>query len=120
MTATSAAVVFQAMVGDKGIITHAPGPKGLPGGYPVRVNASGVELALPTGLTLEEAMHINEAGLRLDGIEHIDEKGTIFFTEEAVSMYQEVLGYECQNLPLQEVEERVRELLARYKVAMLQ
>jgi hypothetical protein len=118
MTATSAAVVFQAMVNDQGTFTHVPGPNGLPGGYPVRVNTKGVEIVLPPGLTREAAQEINEAGLRFDGIEHIDERGTVFFTEEATAMYQRILGYECQSLRLSEVEERAIELQARYEAAL--
>lgn len=119
MTATSAAVIFDAILRNQGIITHVPGPHGLPGGYPVRVDASGVEVALPSGLTFEKARSINEAGLRLDGIERIDDDGTVFFTDEAVSIYQAILGYECQSLPLVEIEERTKELYTRYKAVAL-
>src|SRR5258708_3723317 len=104
MTATSAAILFRALLNDQGIIVHAPGPNGWPGGYPVRVNTKGVEVVLPPGLTREDALAINEAGLRLDGIEHIDEHGTVLFTEEAIATYQSILGYQCQSLPLSELE----------------
>ncbi|HEU5383631.1 MAG TPA: hypothetical protein VFV38_50165 [Ktedonobacteraceae bacterium] len=115
MTATSAAIVFQAMLSEQTLITHAPGPDGLPGGYPVCVHARRVELALPPGLCLEKAKQINEAGLHLDGIERIDEQGTVFFTEEARAVYQNVLGYDCHSLSLQEVQERMRELRRKYQ-----
>lgn len=117
MTATSAAVLFEAIVRDQGIITHAPGPNGLPGGYPVRVNARGVEVILPSDLTLETAKQINESGLRLDGIELIEQNGTVVFTDEAVSAFKETLGYECKYLPLDETEEWAKELQAKYEMA---
>ncbi len=115
MTATSAATLFQAIISDQHLITHAPGPHGLPGGYPVRVTAQGEEIVLPAGLSLEAARQINEAGLRLDGIEQINEQGTVFFTEEARTMYQTMFGYECYSLSLEETEERMEELRRKYR-----
>jgi hypothetical protein len=44
---------------------HVPGPNGLPGGYPVRFDASRIDLDLPAGLGCEEAVAWNtgfEAG----------------------------------------------------------
>lgn len=117
MTATSAALLVRALLSDRGEIVHAPGPNGLPGGYPVRVEGMGVEVVLPPGLTQEQALAMNEAGLRLDGIDHIDEQGTVFFTEEAVATYRRLLGYQCSYLPLAEVDERVKELRERYQAA---
>lgn len=40
---------------------HVPGPGGLPGGYPVTLTAAGLELALPAGLSREEAIAWNAA-----------------------------------------------------------
>jgi len=115
MTAASAASLFEAAVSHTGGITHAPGPHGLPGGYPVRVNEQGVEVVLPSHLSWREALEINYAGLRLDGIEAIDDNGTVSFTEESMTIYREILGYSCQRLPLAEVEDWAKELQARYK-----
>lgn len=115
MTATSAALLFRALLSDRGEVVHAPGPNGLPGGYPVRVGSKSVDVVLPPGLALEQALAINEAGLRLDGIDHIDEQGTVFFTEEATATYHRLLGYQCPYLPLSEAKERAEELLERYQ-----
>jgi hypothetical protein len=60
MTAASAASIFDGLVNESGKIVHAPGPNGRPGGYPVQVGKQGVEVTLPQGLTLEEAIHINQ------------------------------------------------------------
>jgi hypothetical protein len=38
---------------------HVPGPRGLPGGYPVRLGAGGLELDLPSGVTRAEAVAWN-------------------------------------------------------------
>jgi hypothetical protein len=114
ITAASATVVFQSMINDIEAITHVPGPNGLPGGYPVKVNANGVEVLLPPGLSLEAAIHINEEGLRFDGIERIEEDGTVIFTERNMVPLKEVLGYECHRMPLDEVEQWADELHAKY------
>ena len=78
LTASSAADIILAMADDKGEFTHAPSPGGLPGGYPVRVDAQGAVPALPNDITLEEAISINERGQACDGIERIDAKGTAY------------------------------------------
>lgn len=58
-----------AILFDTGEVVHAPGPEGLPGGYPVRLSAKGAELVVPNGLTREEGVKINEDAQRLEGIE---------------------------------------------------
>lgn len=116
VTAASTANVFEGMANDTGTMTHAPGPNGLPGGYPIKVNAQGVEVVLPDDLSLEAAIQINEMGLSLDGIEKIDDDGTVSFAEQNMAILKETFGYECLRLPLSEVEDRAEELHARYRV----
>jgi hypothetical protein len=115
MTAASAAVLFEGIVRNSGVITHAPGPHGLLGGYPVRVNTQGVEVLLPEHMSLQEALQINNAGLRLDGIEEIDHNGTVSFTKHSMTLYKELLGYSCLHMPLADVEYWAKELQAKYK-----
>lgn len=117
MTASSALVVCQALLCNQSVLTHAPGPHGLPGGYPVKINAQEIVLDLPFDLTLEGAKQINEAGLRFDGIERFEPDGTVVFTDEAVCRYKELLGYECPRLPLAEVKEQAEELQQHYEQA---
>ena len=66
---------------DTGEIVNAPGPNGLPGGYPVRLSAKGAEVYLPKEITLDEAIKINEEGGKYDGIERIEENGTLVTTD---------------------------------------
>ncbi len=113
MAATSAAIVCEGIVRKTGMITHAPGPNGLPGGYPVKVGEE-VEIILPQQLSLEAAIHINEAGLRLDGIEKIEDNATVYFVEKNMTIFKEILGYECRRMPLSEVEYWAQELHAKY------
>lgn len=114
MTATSAQVVFAGMVNDTGVVTHAPSPNGLPGGYPVRVGKDGVQVELPPGISLNEAISINTTAQQFDGIERITEDGTVYFVGRHMAILKEMLGYECRSMPLIEAEDRARELLAKY------
>ncbi|GHO55868.1 hypothetical protein KSB_43430 [Ktedonobacter robiniae] len=65
---------------------------------------------------MHHALQINQAGLYLDGIEDVEEDGTVVFTDEAMMFYRDIFGYECKRLPLSEVEERAMELQERYLV----
>jgi len=91
--------------------THVcvPGPNGLPGAYPARLSAEGAEVVLP-GITLREAIRINEEGAKIDGIEKIKDDGTVVFCDENVEYMRQVVGYDCKQLKLEESEERAQEL----------
>ena len=91
-----------------------PGVNGLPGAYPARLNAEGAEVVLP-GTSLDEAIAINKAGGRIDGIEEIKDDGTVVFLDENVEYMREVVGYECKELRLKDSEERAKELNAGLK-----
>lgn len=86
-----------------------PGPNGLPGAYPARLSAEGAEVVLP-GITLEEAIRINEDSGKLDGIEKIKGDGTVVFLDQNVEYMRQVVGYDCKELKLEESEERAKEL----------
>ncbi|MFH2111679.1 MAG: NAD-dependent epimerase/dehydratase family protein [Candidatus Bathyarchaeota archaeon] len=89
--------------------TAVAGAKGLPGAYPCRLSEKGAEIVLP-GISLEEAISINEAGGRIDGIEKVKSDGTVVFCEKNVRHMREVVGYECTELKPKDSEERAREL----------
>jgi hypothetical protein len=114
LTAASTLAVIDAIAAKTSSVVHAPGPIGLPGGYPIRTRNNVIEVALPPGLALSEAIHINQEGQRFDGIEKVDEDGTVYFTEANMTILKETLGYECRRMPLSEVEDRARELVAKY------
>jgi len=113
--ASSAVKNIIAILNDTGELTHAPGPNGLPGGYPVRLSAKGAEVFLPEELTLEEAIRINEEAQKFDGIEKIKEDGTVAFTDKAVKIMREMLNYDCTELKIEESEERAMELKTLYE-----
>jgi hypothetical protein len=114
LTAASAMSVLSAMLRGSGEVTHAPGPNGLPGGYAVRVSESRVDVALPSGLSLDEAVRINAECQRFDGIERIDADGTVTFTEPEMAIMKEVLGYSCRRMHITESGGYAEELRAKY------
>ena len=115
MTAASAVSNVLAVLNDTQVIKHAPGPNGLPGGWPVRIGREKVDLVLPTDLSFEEAMKMQEEGLKTDGIERVEDDGTVVFTEEAVNMMREILGLEWPKVKPDEAEEMALDLIKAYK-----
>jgi hypothetical protein len=115
LTAGSAVRLIRALLSEGGALLHAPGPNGLPGGYPVIVGRSGVQAAPIEGFTLAEAIAINERSHRFDGIERIDADGIVVFCPEAADVLRVELGYDCEQLAPYESEERAKELIARFR-----
>lgn len=101
-----------------GELSHSPGPKGLPGGYPVRLTAEGPEVVLPEDLTLDEAIKINEEMAKYDGIEEIKADGTLVVTDESYKTLKETLGYDCKQFTPNESAERAKELMECYKATL--
>lgn len=114
-TSSSALKILLAILDDTKLLTHAPGPEGLPGGYPVRLSARGAEVVLPEELSKSEAVKINENAQRFDGIERIKEDGTVVFTKKSNEIMVRLLGYDCQEIHIQECQDRSRELSALFE-----
>jgi len=112
--ASSAVKNILAIVNDTNELTHAPGPQGLPGGYPVRLSAKGAEVIVPQGLTLKEAILINEEAQKYDGIERIDDDGSVVLTEKAHRIMREMLQYERKRFSISESEAASKELATLY------
>jgi hypothetical protein len=100
---------------DTGELSFAPGPNGEVGGYPVRMSAQGVEIVLPEGISMAQARKINHDAQKNDGIERIEDDGTIVLTDKAYNLMKEIMGYDCRTLKVEESEARSKELFARYK-----
>jgi len=115
LTGGSALRLVNALLFSDGTFLHAPAPHGLPGGYPVVAGRSGIGVELPPGLTLGQAIDINTRSHRFDGIEQIEDDGTVVFRRESADTLRAVLGYSCDRLAPAEAGERAVELMARFR-----
>lgn len=115
LTAGSAVRLIRALLSECRVHLHAPGPHGLPGGYPVTASRQGVQVASIAGLTMEEAIEINERSHRFDGIARIESDGTVVFCPSVAEIGRATLGYECDCLRPDEAELRARELMERFR-----
>lgn len=115
MTAASAVNVINGMASyTKSEIIHAPGPNGLPGGYPILINENGTEVVLPNELSLLEAIELNKQGQILDGIEDIDSEGNIYYTGPEMQIVKDIFGYECLVMNVKECESWAEELHSKF------
>lgn len=115
MTAASAVDNMIALLSDSGVIKHAPGPAGLPGGWPVQINWDEVKVMLPKDISMEKAMEINLEGMKMDGIERVENDGTVVFTKETVEYMATVLDMHWTKVKPEETLEMSKELIAAYK-----
>jgi hypothetical protein len=113
--ASSGVKHVMALVRGNRIHTHAPGPSGFGGGYPVRLGPSDAEILLPHDMTMEQAQEINKAGQRVGGIESIESDGTVRYTDQAIACVRDVLGIETDGFSAHSVREASDELLAAYR-----
>lgn len=118
LTASSAVRLIQAFLSEKEARLHAPAPSGLPGGYPVAVSKEGIAPAPIRGLSLEEAVRINEASHPFDSIQSIEPDGTAVFTEAAAEALRTAFGFQCDRLHPDDADARSEELLAKVREHM--
>jgi hypothetical protein len=113
--ATSAIRLLENLFADQEIITHVPGPSGLPGGYPVRVGMGRVLLALPYGVSRADAIAINQMGQCQDGIQAIHADGSVTFDAERMSVMEAQLGFSMSHMKLADVHQWAAELARKYQ-----
>ena len=114
IVASSSVKHVMAIINDTNEISHAPGPNGLIGGYPIRIGTGGVKVELPGEITMEQAIKINTDGGKYEGVEEIEDDGTVVFTDEAYKIAKEVLGLDYKELKLEDTEKRAEEILSAY------
>ena len=112
-TASSAAKNALLLLGETPMRTHTSAPVGMIGGYDVLLSKAGVEILWPEPLSPDEAKAVNERAQVGDGIERIEDDGTVHFTEAAASVMHGVLGYDCKVLHPEDAEGRATELRER-------
>ena len=105
---------MMAIFNDTGEITHAPGPQGLEGGYPVRLSRQGAEVVLPKGLTLRQAREFNLEAQQHDGVQEIKANGDVVVTDEAYHTFKEMLNIDCRVITIEDSYERAMELRKKF------
>ncbi|NIM93369.1 MAG: hypothetical protein GTO18_06625 [Anaerolineales bacterium] len=114
LSAASAVRLIRALLSTEEMHLHAPGPSGLPGGYPIRASKQGVTLDIPPELSFEQAVSINDRSHAYDGIDRVESDGTVVFRAETVDIMRQTLGYDCERLEPDDAEWRARELIDRF------
>jgi hypothetical protein len=115
VVAASSIKNIMAIFNDTGELTHAPGPAGLEGGYPVRLSREGAEVVLPAGMSLQQARALMLAAQKYDGIEEIRENGDVVLTEEAYDTFRTKLGVDCPVITIEDAYEQAQELRAKFE-----
>jgi hypothetical protein len=115
VVASSACRIIMGILFDTKQLGHAPGPNGLPGGYPIKLNANGVEVFCPENLTLEEAIKINNEAQIFDGVESIEEDGTVVVTDKSAEIFRKLLDFDCKVYTVKNCEVKARELNEKFK-----
>ncbi len=115
ITAASAVETSRAILLDTGEIRHGSGVNGFPGGAPVRLSMKGAEIVLPPGTSMEEARRINTVGMLMDGVQSVDEDGTVTFTENERRWIREGLGLSWDRMRLEDGCQMYAELEQAYR-----
>ncbi len=110
IVASSAVQKIMAIYGNTNELCHVAGPAGMVGGYPTLINSEGAKVVLPEGISMKDAEGINENSQRLEGIEAIQNDGTVVFTEKSSRIMKDLLGYDCKVMKIDESQERAKEL----------
>jgi hypothetical protein len=115
ITGCSGAKHVAALLRDSGTFSHAPGPNGLPGGYPVMISSSGVQVVLPDEISLRNAIRINEEAAKHDGIEKIEDDGSVIVVKKCAEIMRTMVGFDMPVFRLSEMEAKAAEFKALYK-----
>ena len=110
ITAASAVESAYWILRDEGKIRHGAGVMGMPGSTPNKLFRDHVELALPEGVSLETARKINEAGMKKDGLDHVEPGGISVFTQEECYWLEKGLGLDWKRCALEDAPEMCEEL----------
>jgi hypothetical protein len=104
-----------AIFNDTGELTHAPGPQGLEGGYPVRLSRKGAEVVPPKGMTVEQARGIMLQAQQYDGVQEIKDNGDIVVTDEAYTNFKQMLNVDCRVITIEDSYEQAVELRKKFE-----
>lgn len=105
----SAASVAEALLAGDRLDANLPGPLGLPGGYPVRVDSGTISLRLPDGLGELEAVSFNQRAALNDGV--LVDRGTVTFGPAARAELGTVLPRLADGFPVTGLADACEDLL---------
>lgn len=89
ISGASGAPLMVALASGADWVGHAPGPNGLPGGYPVRIHQGRLELDLPPGLSKREAVAWNAAFEQRNGVV-VGPDGRVHYTGKVEAVLRRV------------------------------
>jgi hypothetical protein len=114
----SAALLIRDLLAGARVHTNLPGPLGLPGGYPVRINGD-MQLDLPSGVSLESAVEFNRAAARREGVDVDGDQ--VRFSEPVLEALEPYLPELASGFPvdaLGTVAGRLLDLRTKLEMAM--
>ena len=114
LTACSAVTVIEGLFSATPVLVHAPGPLGLPGGYPVWLHDGQIEVQFSDACPQDEAVRINTICQSQDGIDEIHCDGSVTFNPQCMAIMQTMLGYSKNTMSIEQSAEFARELASKY------
>ncbi len=114
----SAAVLACALLTGDRLDANVPGPLGLPGGYPVRIDGGTLSLRLPAGLTASDAIASNQRAALRDGV--VVDGGVVTFCPAARDELRKALPCLADGFAVTDIAaacEELLELRVRLRVA---
>lgn len=114
LTACSAVTVIEGLCSLTPVLVHAPGPLGLPGGYPVRLHDGQIEVQFSDACPQDEAVRINTICQSQDGIDEIHCDGSVSFNPQCMAVMQTMLGYSKSTMSIEQSADFARELASKY------
>ncbi len=114
LTACSAVTVIEGLFSPTPVLVHAPGPLGLPGGYPVWLHDGQIEVQCSDACPLDEAVRINTICQTQDGIDEIHCDGSVTFNPQCMAVMHTMLGYSKNIMSIEQSADFARELASKY------
>lgn len=112
LTANHTIEIIAALLGEGAVLhTSAPGPLGLPGGWPVRITPNHVELDLPAVVSTESGLAYQAQAALGDGVAGIDPDGTIHYTVAAKASLAATAPHLTEPLRRYELATRLDQLI---------
>ncbi|WP_339541288.1 hypothetical protein [Pseudomonas sp. RA_5y_Pfl1_P24] len=114
LTACSAVTVIEGLFSPTPVLVHAPGPLGLPGGYPVLLHEGRIEVQFSEACPKDEAVRINTICQGQDGIDEIHCDGSVSYNPQCMAVMQSMLGYSKNTMSIEQSAEFALELASKY------